>query len=454
MGLIRRALDSFAGRVLATCGVVLALLLLAGLHLHDLLLARAVRQGLAQLVTERLSIVVETLDAAPPAERPALAAALAAPDLEVAWEGERPQGVDRSVPAPPGRLAGLTSEVYTSAGGLDPAGGVLHWVRFAARLRDGSWVDVRLATLSLLATRDTAFHIYMGLVAACLLLLAGFLAHAIAAPLARLGRAVDRMALDRGAPGLRAAPGGPLEVRRVAEALEALAGRVQGMLRQRSLALAALSHDLMSPLARMKIRLHELPDPALRDSLGHDLQEMETMVSGALAFLRGGDEDEPLTELSLTALVQVVVDECAEAGQVVAERRLDPVRLRGRPVALKRAIRNLVDNALKHGALKHGREPWVEVEEGATTATLRVGDHGPGLPPEARERVFEPFYRGDRARAAGGGSGLGLSTARLIAEAHGGRLWLEAAPGGGLLASLELPRRANPASRVGHATFA
>ena len=111
-----------------------------------------------------------------------------------------------------------------------------------------------------------------------------------------------------------------------------------------------------------------------------------------------------------------------------------------RRVAIKRAVTNLVANALRHG-----RDPWVEVESVPDAVLVRVGDHGPGIPPQDLPRVTVPFFRGDRARTAGGGSGLGLSTARAIIEAHGGILEIESAPGRGTLATLRIPRAQHPA---------
>jgi len=443
VGLIRRALDSFAGRVLLTCGAVLAALLLASLYLHDALLIRAAERGTAEIVAERLVSVVEALAAAAPADRHAVARALSAPGLEVRWGEDAaisPEDVSagRFDLARTDRLAEETTEIHATTGGVDEERGELRWVGISARLRDGTWVNARLATVSLLRATDVAFHGTIAAVAAALLAIAGLAARAIALPLAKLARAVDR--LEPGGDAAIPRVGGPGEVRRVAEALDAMAGRVRDVLRQRSLTLAALSHDLMSPIARLKLRSDELPDEGAKRAFLRDLAEMERMVADALAFLRGNDDAEPASPISIAALVLVVVDEFAEDGHEVEERRLDDATVLGRPVALKRAVRNLVGNAVKHA---HG--PWVEIEAHEADVLVRVGDRGPGLSPAERERVFEPFFRGDRARAAGGGSGLGLPTARVIAEAHGGGVELADAPGGGTVATLRLPRRRDPA---------
>ena len=153
--------------------------------------------------------------------------------------------------------------------------------------------------------------------------------------------------------------------------------------------------------------------------------------------------------LAVAALVRTVVDEFTDAGTQVGEGRMDrEAVVAGRRVAIKRAVTNLVGSAVRHG-----REPWVEVESVQGAVLVRVGDRGPGIPPDDLPRVTEPFFRGDRARTVGGGSGLGLSTARAIAEGHGGSLEVESAPGRGTVVTLRLPseggsgRNAAPSER-------
>jgi signal transduction histidine kinase len=203
----------------------------------------------------------------------------------------------------------------------------------------------------------------------------------------------------------------------------------------------------MSPIARLRLRAAELPEEA-REPIRRDLAEMETMVSDVLAYLRGGHGGEAVQPLSIAALVRTVADEFTDAGTPVEEGRIDDAAVApGRRVAIKRALTNLVANAARHG-----RDPWVEVERLPDAVLVRVGDRGPGIPPEDLPRVTEPFFRGDRARTAGGGSGLGLSTAKAIVEAHGGQLSIESAPGRGTVVSLTLPcsrQRAESVSTLG-----
>lgn len=162
---------------------------------------------------------------------------------------------------------------------------------------------------------------------------------------------------------------------------------------------------------------------------------MAEMVTDVLAFLRGGEGGgEVATRISLVSLVQVVVDEFGEEGAAFEERSYEDSTVVAQPTALKRALRNVLGNAVKYG-----RSPWVEVLCRGNEAIIVVGDSGPGVAPSDLERVFEPFFRGDEARAAGEGSGLGLPTAKAIAEAHGGRLEMQSVQGIGTVVKLTLP---------------
>lgn len=429
--------DTLAVRILAVGAAGLVVLLTASIVLHTDLMRRAAESGAAEIAAHRLAGAVEALAGVAPANRAALARALSEPELEIAWGDAPTVPPGRWTPpdlAHAGRLGEVARELRATPGEMDTTHGALRGALVSARLSDGSWVNAKMLAVSLLEADDTAFRAAIVAIACALLLGAAVASRMVAAPLSRLARAVRNLPPD--GDGMLPAVGGPREVREVADALDVATRRTRELLRQRSLALGALSHDLMSPIARLKLRVHEMPEAELRRRLLGDLAEMEGMVGDVLAYMRGGDGGgEPAVPVSIPALVQVVVDEFAEAGATVEERRLDEATVLARPVTLKRAVRNLVENALKHG-----RDPWVEVRVSGAEVEVRVGDRGPGLPPEDRARAFEPFFRGDRARAGGGGSGLGLPTARAIAESHGGVLELASVLGQGTEAVLRLPR--------------
>ncbi|MGH8149625.1 MAG: sensor histidine kinase, partial [Steroidobacteraceae bacterium] len=212
--------------------------------------------------------------------------------------------------------------------------------------------------------------------------------------------------------------------------------RMRRYVDSRTRVLAAMSHDLKTPLTRMRLRVETLADPQdVRERFGRDLDEMEGMVRGTLALLKGLSDDEEAKPVNVDALLATIQSEFAEIGASVVVRGRTRGACRGKPQALKRCLTNLVSNAVNFGC----HAATVLVEDGAAL-TLRVRDEGPGLPPEELERVFEPFYRVESSRNRDtGGTGLGLCIARDIAQAHGGTLTLANLPDRGLEAVLILP---------------
>lgn len=303
-----------------------------------------------------------------------------------------------------------------------------------ARLADGSSVQLEMGAADMRSADLRTLHVYAAIVGFILLVAVSLAVRSVAAPLTELANTVSKIDLEGDAPPLSTS--GPREVRLLAAALNSMLLRTREAYLQRTLALAALSHDLMSPLARLRFRAGEL-DPSEGDPIQRDVSEMETMVSDVLAYLRAGHDSETLKPVSVDSIVRTVADEFAEAGAEVREGRIDSdTVLEVRRVALKRAITNLIGNAIRHG-----RNPWVDVFSNEHEVRIRVGDEGPGIAAEDLPKVTNPFFRGDRARRSGGGSGLGLSTVKAIVEAHGGALEIESTPGRGTLATLVFPKR-------------
>lgn len=447
--MIRLVPQSLAARTLAALTLGFAVLFVAMVGIHDVLLRHAVERGTEELLAQRLATLVDAVGAAPAADRDRVAQALSRPDLEVRWRRDPPFASEHpgwdgwpTVADRTASLSGLASEVRVLRERQDASSDRVAGVGAVARLQDGSWLDLELASFDVLSADQRMQHSYAAAIGLVLLLAVGFAARSVSAPVSALARVVSQLDPEGGPQALSVS--GPREVRQLAEALNDMAARTRDAFRQRTLALGALSHDLMSPIARLRLRAEELPDE-MREPIRRDLTEMETMVSDVLAYLRGGHGGETVQPLAITALVRTVADEFGDAGTLVEEGRMDEGAVApGRRVAIKRAVTNLVANAVRHGS-----DPWVEVEADPDAVLVRVGDRGPGIPSEDLPRVTEPFFRGDRARTAGGGSGLGLSTVRAIAEAHGGSLTLESPPGQGALATLRLPRRAAPAPDAG-----
>ncbi|MFT3664798.1 ATP-binding protein [Piscinibacter sp.] len=266
----------------------------------------------------------------------------------------------------------------------------------------------------------------------------------LARPMKQLSSAAaslsDDLAHGRAAPRLDEAQG-TREVREAAQVFNTMATRLQQQFDARSLQMAALSHDLRTPLTRLRLRLERLGlDEPQAEAAAADLHEMDTMVDDTLALMREQRDAEPPRRLDAAALLQAVADDRAEQGQDVRiDGALPPLRVRARPVALRRVLGNLLDNALRYGE----RARIGAVARG-DTLEIHVDDDGPGLPPQRIAQAFEPWVRlpGDAARPVYGqthGHGLGLAIARDLAERDGGRLTLVNRPEGGLRALLVLP---------------
>jgi len=230
---------------------------------------------------------------------------------------------------------------------------------------------------------------------------------------------------------------GTSECREASRVFNQMQARIRQQLDERDRFVAAVSHDLRTPLTRLRLRTEGLPGAEERRLFGRDIAEMDAMIGATLDHLRGAAGSEPRALLDLHALLESLADDQQACGHLVPVRG-HAAPLRAQPGALRRCLDNLVGNALRYGG---GAE--IALHDTPAEVRIEVRDHGPGLPEAELERVLAPFYRMEGSRNRGsGGVGLGLSIAQDIARRHGGRLWLRNAPGGGLLASVALPREA------------
>jgi signal transduction histidine kinase len=253
-------------------------------------------------------------------------------------------------------------------------------------------------------------------------------------PLTELARAAERVGRGERSAPLRET--GARELREATRAFNAMQERLYRYLDSRTRVLAAMSHDLRTPLTRLKLRTESLVDETLREKFNADLDEMQRMVADALNLFKGMNHDEPLQPVRIGALVDEICGEFAEMGTKIEVNGESAEPVLVRPAALKRCLRNLVSNAAKYGV-----SPAISIEDGANEVAIRVCDDGPGIPPEMLEHVFEPFFRLEGSRSIDtGGVGLGLSIARDIAQGHGGSLTLANRSPHGLEATLRLPR--------------
>lgn len=256
----------------------------------------------------------------------------------------------------------------------------------------------------------------------------------ITRPLADLATAAD--AVGRGTTIQPLQERGARELKRATRAFNAMQERLNRYLDSRTRVLAAMSHDLRTPITRLRLRVESIEDEALRTRCVEDLDEMTRMVRGALSIFRGLNDEEPPVPVDINALLAELQRRYAEVNATVAIEGRAAAPLTGKPLALKRCLGNLVDNALKYG-----ERATIAVTDSADELTIRVLDAGPGIPEAELERVFEPFYRLESSRnRTTGGTGLGLSIARDVAQAHSGSLTLANRSDGGLEARLVLPR--------------
>jgi signal transduction histidine kinase len=306
------------------------------------------------------------------------------------------------------------------------------------RLPDGDWLNIRVAMPPPRPWHSTTFlAAFMLMTVAAVFLIVAAVAR-LMRPVRLLAAAADRLGRDVNAPPME--ENGPSEVATAARAFNQMAQRIRRFVADRTQMLAAIGHDLRTPITRLRLRAEFMEDDEQRRKMLSDLDEMEQMIAATLAFARDDAAAEPASPIDLAALCRTVADEAADARPELADTIAydGPERLiiRARPVALKRAVANLVSNALAYGGAAR-----VGLSRDATgLVRLAVADDGPGIPETELEAVFAPFRRleGSRNRETGG-TGLGLTIARNILRAHGGDVVLHNQAGGGLTAVASLP---------------
>ena len=262
-----------------------------------------------------------------------------------------------------------------------------------------------------------------------------FLARRISRSWAVLTRAADRV--GRGDYPEPVPETGPLEIRRAAKAFNRMTARLKRFVEDRTRMLAAISHDLRTPITSLRLRAEFVEDPENRARIIETLNEMEQMVEAAMTFAREETANEKTRKIDIAALVESAVEDLAETGRPIAfSGEVTPRVYPCRPLSIKRAFGNLVSNALEYGATVE-----VAIQDADDDGLwIEISDDGPGIPIDQRQQVFEPFFRLEESRNRDtGGIGLGMAIARTAIRAHGGEIYLEDASQGGLLARIYLP---------------
>lgn len=442
---------TIAGRVIVVLLIGLTASHVASVGLYRSDLREELGISTSRLLAERIVAMQRAIAASPPEDRDRTAHALSGPGVEVHWDN----APSTEAPAPDAwktQLARHIAEIQTDLQANRPssiptdehagsdAGGAASGIQIATKLPDGTWANFELHSIGDSMLRSQQEHLLMSttLMVVAILGLAVVSVRILTRPLRSLERAARRLGVDMNAPPLPET--GPREVRSAAHAFNDMQNRIRRLVRDRTQMFAAISHDLKTPITRVRLRAEFVDDADQRAKLLADLDEMEAMVFSALAFLREDADTEEAKVVNLSAIFDTICNAAADAGhraEYVGESYLP---FRGRPLALKRSLTNVIQNAILYGggALVRARSSDHEIR-------IEIDDEGPGIPPAEQDRVFEPFYRieGSRSRETGG-SGLGLAVARSVIRAHGGDIELSNREVRGLRVTITLPRLGLP----------
>ncbi len=416
--------------------------------------------------------IIRALDSAPPQSRPALAAAAPFDPIRIeVYEATSPvaAALREANDVEDGRelMAYLLGDKYRKvvlfkASSRIAALPSLHVDRarypgalfLGAELTDGSWVVFSAMKFSGMNTawglwgfgRRMRWFLVLVILTLTTVVVSTIAARQLGRPVRRLAEAVGRFGIDPRAPAIPEA--GPEELRQVIRTFNAMQAQIQRFVSHRTMMLAAISHDLRTPLTRMRLRGEFIADEFEQQRLFRDVDEMQTMVDGALAFFRDDAAEEAVTTFDLTGVLRTIINDYADQGTDIPFTGPPHAVYRGRPFALKRAFTNLIDNAIKYAT-----PPRIELCRQEHAFVIRISDRGPGIPEDALERVFTPYFRLDKSRnRTTGGVGLGLTVTQTVIRGHGGEIVLQNRLGGGLearitLAAAVLPGNACPAER-------
>ena len=448
--------------IVFVAGLILAQVVSLGILLHDRgeFLARA--SGMQSIM--RVIDIAQLLDSSDAGERERIIRVLRSPQLRIGLHGNAPPlkqlaqepspqeavflsmlrhklGRDREIwvdvrarPLEQARPSGMGYEHSERRVRNEIRGGGPPALVAYVRLLDGVWLSID-STLEPQTMSWPLRAVVSGLVLLLAVIgLAWFGVRWVTRPLKDFAQAAERLGenIDR-APLVET---GPTEVASAARALNEMQARLSKYLSDRTRILTAMSHDLKTPITRMRLRAELLEHEVTQAKFKQDLAELESMVSGTLDYMRGVQEGEPLSYVDVNALLTGLAVDCQELGQVVTIDGYATSEFLGRAQSLKRCLANVIENGIKYGQTAH-----VRITDSAHVLQIVVEDEGVGVPATELPNLFEPFYRVEASRNRDtGGTGLGLSIARSIAVLHGGSLTAENTKNRGLRLTLKLPR--------------
>jgi signal transduction histidine kinase len=312
--------------------------------------------------------------------------------------------------------------------------GAFRSLRASVPLPDGQWLTFTTSLPEAGLSFSHQFMLSMALMALTIFAVSAWAVRRVTAPLATLAGAAERLGRDVNAPPLPET--GSTETRQASRAFNDMQVRLRNLIENRTRLLAGISHDLRTPLTLLRLRAEGVENAQERERMLATIAEMDAMVGATLNFARDESVSETRKPTDIAALAQSIADDMSDAGMDVSMESSGSVVCDARPAALKRALTNLVENAVKYG-----HRARIAVTQTAKEVEINVDDDGPGIPDAELKKVFEPFYRVEASRnQETGGVGLGLAIAQSAVQAHGGDLILANRAGGGLRATIRLAR--------------
>jgi signal transduction histidine kinase len=442
--------DTIAGRTLGVLilGLTISHVLSIALYFTDRTTALLLTGG--EHVADRVATIARVVEKTEPAARARVVALAEDPRLRISLTAR--SAIDsEQVDGWQARILRSALESYLGAAGepdyklryegsgaaskeLGPEFRGAHVVDVSLPLSDGSWLNFTVPVYPRDPLLSFRFVLSMVVMIGAVFILSGIVVYQMVAPLRRFATAAHRLGIDVNAPALPET--GPREVRQAAHAFNEMQQRIRRFVEDRTQMLAAISHDLRTPIMRLRLRAELIDDEEEQARALGDLEEMERMIASTLSFARDDAATQARETVDLMALVQRVCDSVEDTGLEVEFEGCGRLAYACRPGALRRALSNLIENAARYGS-----KAKVDLLTHDDAVVVRIDDEGPGIPEDQIEGVFEPFRRLETSRSREtGGTGLGLTVARTIVRAHGGEIHLKNRPEGGLRAEVILPR--------------
>lgn len=444
--------DTIAGRTILVLVFGFGVVLLASHTVFELAIERETHLQNTARLAERLVILKQALMRLPDDQRDDAAHSLSGGAIEIHWslqplatpggtsavsaEQLRSELLARAPNLGQHGLVVGTNDDAPDAHAHQKAGDHGHIVLVSMQLDDMSWINLSQVALTGSRFASPSYWLSVLVLALGTIAISALMARWLTGPVSTLTMAARKLFAS-----VEQAPipeTGPREVRDLSVAFNEMRERINKLINDRTQTLAAISHDLRTPLTRLRLRIENLDNDIVKDGASADLDDMEEMIDATLAFLKGEGSDEPLQSFDLVAVLETITGDLADTGANATLAGDRNAVVRGRRLALKRAFTNILQNAVKYGG---AARTTVRLRNGL--ASVVVDDDGPGIPETEQDRVFSPFYRIESSRSQDtGGHGLGLTVAQTIIRAHGGDVRLQNRSPTGLSVTASIPATA------------